>query len=156
MIEILKRYYPSFSRIEESEITYGGNSLGWHSTLFDSSSQIGSGCSQNKDSARRIATSEAIERGVFRELLKKEPKSFLLDEFPTTSGFAAGFEPAHVKHRAIAEAVERWAWSKWIDQDCLVEAASPGTREIGPLGSFFQGKFDEVLFFKKNFKIFAE
>lgn len=102
---------------------------------------LGSGLSPKREDAFRIASAEAIERSVariaFANPLKK--KKLMLDQFPSTCGFAAGFDMNATRYRSICEAVERWALSKWID-DCI------------PLQEFwaspFYNPFESLRFFR--------
>lgn len=154
MIRLLQKYYPDFSRAEDAEIVNEGRLIGWHCNLFCAADHpIGSGCSKSKDTSRRVAVAEALERGVFRELFSRSPKPLLLDEFPTTSGFAAGFEEHATKLRAVAEAVERWAWSQWIDEGHFIQGVTLTQTEVGEIGSYFMKEFDSMKFFHKIFEI---
>jgi hypothetical protein len=157
MIELVKAYYPNFERLEESPIQSSSETVGWSVTLLErGNNPIGSGCSSARDTARRVAVAEAIERGVFRSLFKRDAKPFLLDEFPTTSGFAAGFEDVATKWRAISEGLERWIWSQWIDQKYAIGQIYPAKDEIGKIGCFFLKEFEDAKFFHKRLTVAVE
>jgi len=148
MIEIVKMFAPTFSKFEEAPIILGGTEVGWHSTILDANNNaLAGGCSRDRDTARRIAVSEIIERGTFLDLIDKCPKEYLLDEFPTSCGFAAGFENTATKNRALAEAVERWSWSKWIDQKFAITSVSKDKISFSPVSRFFFSQFENVKFF---------
>jgi hypothetical protein len=158
MIDLVKKYAPTVGRLEEAPIiTDDGQTIGWHSVFVaDGGRALGGGCGRELEQARRVAVAEIIERGVFRELIREAPEDFLLDEFPTSCGFAAGFDDGRTKYRAVAEAVERWAFSQWIDFKYALDAATPSDEEFSALAAFFRGGFEEVRFFKKFFKVVCE
>ena len=136
--------------------TTTGNQIGWHATL-NSKKRIAhaGGTSNSRDTAIRIALAEYIERITFNNVFNRTNiyKEFNLNEFPTTCGFAAGFDPQRTRFRAICEGLERWAWSKWIDQGYHIPQVTPASIELTELGHFFKSQFDQVHFFKKSFEL---
>ena len=118
MITWVRTIEPKFAQFQEAAIfSVAGDVVGWHATAvsFDGRA-LGSGCHSDRDTARRIALAEMLERAVFGSLLSSQQSHrLLLEEFPSTSGFAAGFDSQATRRRAICEAHERWAWSKWVD-----------------------------------------
>ncbi len=50
--------------------------------------------------------------------------------------------------RAQAEAVERWLWSKWVDERYpMKETARP---ELTELGKHYAGQFDRIIYFERR------
>src|SRR3990167_4634158 len=94
------------------------NTIGWHSSVLNlEKNALSSGCAETREVARRIAIAEAIERAMFKRMLASpQAKEFCLDQIPSSSGFAVGFEKEATAFRSLCEAVERWAWSQWIDE----------------------------------------
>lgn len=151
----LKKIVPSFNLLMESEFKgSNGNIVGWHTSLVDNASlPLGSGFSEDRNTARRIAIAEAIERQCFRDLIKSEDLDYFgLKGHPNTDGFACGFENDSTMMRAICEAVERWAWSQWIDYNCKIPQIESEVL-ISPLGKSIQHQFDKISFYLKPIKI---
>ncbi|MCM2281070.1 MAG: hypothetical protein NDI61_04405 [Bdellovibrionaceae bacterium] len=59
------------------------------------------------------------------------------------------------RQRAIAEALERWAWSKWIDEGFSLNEQKNVQFSSIPVTDFIVRKFDEVLCFSKNLSIYV-
>ncbi len=96
MIEVLKSLIPNFSYIQEHEVKDAfGSIFGFHSTLITTDNHAyAGGTSYDLNEARLICAAEAIERAHFFKSLKSSVNNprLLLNEYPTTCGFAAGFE----------------------------------------------------------------
>jgi hypothetical protein len=138
-------------RIEEAPILSSEDCtvIGWHSSVFDKNGISGGGLHTNKKTARRIATAEAAERKYFKLLANSDQGAdFYIPEFPTSCGFAAGFESENTRFRAIAEGVERWAWSKWIDEHFYIPKVEVLSSELTPLSKEFSSNFDKVSYYK--------
>lgn len=133
---------------EESPIRDSNQAmLGWSVNAISNNKAVGGGFSSSRETARRVAVAEVIERLSFRNIaISQYADNFLTGDFPTTCGFAAGFESEKTRLRSISEGVERWAWSKWIDERYLINSFS-GASEISALGQFLIGQFDKVNFF---------
>ena len=146
--------YPDFSHIEEIKLPSEAMDI-WQSTVIKKNGvAIGSGTSTNKNTARRIAIAETLERKYVKELINNSSKDqFLLNEYPTTCGFAFGFEQNPTKGRAIAEAVERWVWSKWINEKYKIETHHPTKDELGAMGGYFHKTFDSITFFNRQLNL---
>ncbi len=139
MISILKSLIPDFSHLEESLFKVGDITLGHQCVLvLKSGYPFAGGTDVNPEIARRICAAEAIERSYVARLKENEPRL-------TSCGFAAGFEEKPTIFRAVCEAVERWAWSKWIDEGCSLARANP--EYAGPLEDYFASCFSEVFAF---------
>lgn len=155
MIEVLKKIVPRFSHIQEYEIKNSfGLTVGFQSTLVtDDNFAFAGGTANDLNLARRICFSEAIERVYFFKSLTSSAlsSSLFLDKYPTTCGFAAGFNKEKTIFRAICEAVERWAWSKWIDKKFTISQVKPilNTR----LSKHYLECFDEVIFLQSPIKL---
>ena len=98
--------------------------VGWNCYFMNHLNQaIAGGTSSNKDIAVRIAVAECYERSLFNQINinTAQHSELLLNESPSTSGFAAGFEKESTAFRSLCEGIERWAWSKWIDEGFYIE-----------------------------------
>lgn len=116
---------------------------------------ISDGTSDSKDIALRIALSEDIERLFFRIIAKNDSARFLITEYPTTCGFAAGFDQEKTKLRSLCEALERWAWSKWIDDKYILpELNTHPSKNL--LSSRLSSCFESESFYCKDFDFFYE
>lgn len=151
MIDLLRSLIPSFSHFQEHEICKSdGVAIGFQSTLISNGNiPFAGGTAKNIDQARRICAAESIERAFFNKLFTSSSigkNKFLITEYPTSCGFAAGFEKNATIFRAICEAIERWAWSKWIDNGMGVPQVTPELRT--DLSHYFKSQFDEVVFFQ--------
>lgn len=148
MIETVKKWAPEFSHFEEAPVLVNGQEVGWHChSIMKDGKTLAGGTHPDRETAMRIAVAELLERSVVKTLPKDE--RFLLDEFPTTCGFAAGFERNTTRFRAVCEALERWAWSQWIDKKYRVERSS-GPTSMTPLMEHLAGVFDQVLYFQRE------
>jgi len=149
------RIEPTFRTIEEAQIHNGREFIGWHSTCFDGNQKpLGSGCGTTRIAARRIGVAETLERAVFKKTLNSTRKhQLLLDSYPSTCGFAAGFDSSSVRFRSLCEAVERWALEKWIDEDCPFKKMERSSLKLSPLAQFFSDLFSEVTYFSERFAI---
>lgn len=151
MIEQLKSYFPDFDYIEESALSSRSTVLGWQVTAKDTSgTPMGSGFAKDLTSARKIAIAEFIERKFVQRCRKSgEKNEWLLDIYPTSCGFAAGFDLANTKFRSTCEAIERWALSQWFDFNCPLEKYDQPfwSIESAPL----RAQFENIKVFKKSF-----
>jgi hypothetical protein len=149
-------YCVNFSILEESKIYDNANrAIGWHSSALDKSGHaISSGTSSSREIAKRIAVSELFERSIINYLSTTEEKEdYSLTDFPSSSGFAFGFEKYSTMYRSIAEACERWAWSKWIDNGFHLEDYYLNVDKLSHLSRFYYDHFDEVKCFYKKFEV---
>jgi hypothetical protein len=143
---------PRFSSFEEAEVVHPATKacLGWHSTALSQAGEaLGGGFGKDRGSARRIAVAEMVERAFVRDLHESpQATDFHLDTHRSTCGFAAGFEDEPTMLRALCEAVERWSWSKWIDDHhTLAEIAT--CPSLSPVAEFFLSRFQRVRFFRR-------
>jgi hypothetical protein len=157
MLQELQEMVPAFHAVEDAKVVDSqGNIFGWSVSLVDAERRpLGGGCHADRDVARRIATAEAIERSFVSRLFHdtQERQRFLLDEYPTTCGFAAGFEQDKVRFRAVAEGCERWIWEQWIDHHYRLPEVSVSPAQLSPLARFFYESFEGVQFFWRPFEI---
>jgi len=118
--EELIKIEPSFQYFEEQPFfSKTGAELGWHSTALGYQKRpLGSGFGFDRHSARRIALSETIERAFVRNCKegRRDGTAFFIDRFPTTCGFAVGFQSDFARDFSIFEALERWVRAQWIDR----------------------------------------
>ncbi|MGZ3772577.1 MAG: hypothetical protein ACXVCY_16370 [Pseudobdellovibrionaceae bacterium] len=156
LLEHLKALYDPNISLLELPIMSGSFKAGSEVSLKTGIGEIiSSGCGELKDTAIRICIAEAFERGLVMKIFK-DPKSkfdFQMQNFPTTCGFAAGFEREKTKLRAIAEGLERWAWSQWIDNKCDLDISPICKDELSPLSKIFLTNFTEFKSFKKELKL---
>lgn len=112
------------------------------------------GTARDKDLAIRIAVAEAFERSYLDEIYKDEELALTFDmkNFPSSSGFAAGFDQSSTRFRAICEGLERWIWSKWIDEQFSI-ARDLSAANFDPLTKHLLKSFDETHWFKKDFTL---
>jgi hypothetical protein len=145
-------FLPEIASAEESPIEIEGQVIAWHVVLFDQEKNaLGGGFHHLKETARRIAIAEAAERKLVSKLRESSLASeFQLNIHPTTCGFAAGFDTERTRQRAIAEAVERWAWSKWIDEHFVMNKFKPESIKLSKQGKFISSFFDSIIFFGRT------
>lgn len=157
MIEALKLLIPNFSHFQECEMHDSkGEAIGYQSALITTSTvPFAGGTARDLNTARRICIAEAVERATFLKLIRSETKEqldeLLLKEYPTTCGFAAGFDERKTTFRATCEAIERWAWSQWIDKGFGLMQVQPQLKT--ELSSKFEKHFDSVHYFRTHIKL---
>lgn len=131
-----------------------GRIVGWNCYFMNQQDQaIAGGTASHIDLAKRIAVAECYERALFKRLISNPDAciELLLNESPSTSGFAAGFERKGAGFRSICEAVERWAWSKWIDEGYVMPKVTASM--LSPLSIFLQSFFESTAFFQVPLKV---
>jgi hypothetical protein len=136
--------------VNESKVT-----VGWDCYFIDKSGRaIAGGTAKDVETAKRIAVAECFERAIFPKLFDDRAVvlNLLLNESPSTSGFAAGFDRRSTAYRSACEAVERWAWSKWIDDGFAMPELEvlPG---MTPLARHFLRRFDSHRCFQKTLDV---
>ncbi|MBX3033950.1 MAG: hypothetical protein KF865_08495 [Bdellovibrionaceae bacterium] len=151
-------FIPDVKEIQESPLLIEGREVAYNSSVILKNGYcIGSGFSLNPSKARTIALSEAVERkavaSLFRNCSLEQKKLFLLDEYPTTCGFAVGATTEDTKRRAISEAVERWIRSKWIDEKYLLEEISISNELLTEVERYFVEQFHHVRIFVNSCSI---
>jgi len=111
------------------------------------------GTASTSEIAKRIAIAEAFERSLIDVVAKDEKlsKKFNMAYFPSSSGFASGFDRASTRFRAICEGLERWVWSKWIDEQYRLSPHPKNEVILNPLAAHLSSSFDEVFWYSKNF-----
>ncbi|SMF34912.1 hypothetical protein [Pseudobacteriovorax antillogorgiicola] len=148
--QLIAEIIPDLIRVEESPILNEKENIGWHSSCICRGGVVGNGTGSSRSLARSIALAEAIERSIFYRLSSENPKRFLFDEYPTTCGLAVGYDREKTRSRSISEAVERWAWSQWIDKQKFVEPVDISVKSKTAI--FFTSEFDELKFYRKVIK----
>lgn len=153
MLSSLSDLQFDLAQIQEVEINPFGIQLGHHVTIFNKEGEaLGGGCSEQRETALRIATAEIIERTLFRKISSSSKSfDFFLQSYPTTCGFAAGFDPQKTLGRSELEAYERWAWSKWIDHKFHIPKIKVEPSQLSLLSQYFYQSFDEVHFYHLKF-----
>jgi len=169
ILELLKAKYGLANIIEQPIIDSENNVVGYHCyAQNESGSTISGGTFSDKETAMRIAVAELVERCFFQELCKTELKSqYYIDDYPSTCGFAAGFDNKSTRFRAICEGVERWVWSQWIDHKLnlpidisekkytiLTQALTADFDQTISYSKVFQVKISESEFLKLKFVVF--
>jgi hypothetical protein len=106
------------------------------------------------DTALRIAIAEAFERSLFDRINDDSglSKALLIDQFPSTSGFAAGFNSNRTRFRSFCEGLERWAWSQWIDGESYIPQVHRPDK-LSPLSIHLLESFNQVLWFQKTIPV---
>lgn len=132
------------------------DSIGYHTILIDKKSNqtLGGGEGLTKEHSFRVAFSEMCERKVVKSIYCDTAlrDKFYLNKFPTTCGFAFGFDELKTLYRSIFEAVERYLFSQWIDFKYFL----PEIKDIGwttPFFDYFSKFFDELKFFLIDLEI---
>ena len=149
--ENLNSFKNLISKLEYGEISSADKFLAWNCYIYDKKNNIISGgTSIYKAVSLRIAYAELIERVMFKTIFLEEQKKrdFLIYDYPTTCGFAAGFSDIETCMRSICEAVERWSWTQWIDNACYVEPFFPAIKN--ELCTFLLSDFKNYQFYIKK------
>ena len=130
-------------KIEETEVGSKQEKFGWHTSVEATNGKRGSGFSKLRNDARRIAIAELYERCLITTMKESDTlrAEFLLDSYPSSCGFAAGFEDSPTRVRSIREAVERWAWSQWIDYGFVMPKVEAAVVEASRLEQFLCADF---------------
>lgn len=149
LLEYLLNINGNIDSVNEQPIKVDSKEVGWHSHVkLYNGEIIGSGTSSNKDTSRRIAIAESIERSLFLSFSDDVRKYLYVDKIPSSSGCAAGFDKEKTRLRSLFEAVERWSWSKWIDEELLIKEVVP--LGLSDLSRYLQSQFDSVKYFHKK------
>ncbi len=151
-------FLPDIKEIQESPLVIDGREVAFQvSVISKEGIPLGSGFDQNRDTAQKKAISEAIERRLVENLLASEKQAeMLLNEYPTSCGFAVGLTLQETKERALAEAVERWLRSKWIDDGYLIMEFPLDVSELNPIEKYFAQQFKLVRLFVHSCSVFFE
>lgn len=157
LLDLLKQINPNFLEFITQDIVDENNDLlGVKCFGADKDANIfAGGTGTTKDLAIRIAVAEAFERSLFLKLCK-DPKlceEFDIKNFPTSSGFAVGFDEKSTRYRAICEGLERWIWSKWIDEHFVIPEETPNEVALTPLTKHLLKSFDKTYWYKKEFSL---
>ena len=155
LLEELRKLNPTIKEFVKQEIVDENKStLGFRCYGVDETGTFSGGTAQDENTALRIAVAESFERSLFRSINQNESlkKEFLLEDYPSTSGFAAGFDKKSTRFRAICEGLERWIWSKWIDENYKIEETKVNSN-LPPLSQHLLKDFDEALWLKKDFEL---
>lgn len=158
LLDKLEKINPAVLGINIQEIRNNSDeTIGWNAVV-DTSVKLAfsGGTSTVKDTAIRIAIAECFERSLFLKLSENENQEFfelMLDRHPSSSGFACGFQRSTTKFRSVCEAIERWAWSKWIDSGYLMNRESE-IKSMSKLTKFLISKFEKNSLFSRE--IFLE
>ena len=151
MLDEIRALLPNFSHFEDQTVQDAGVIVGYQTVLITKPGYpFAGGSGPTLNEARRICAAEAIERAWFQKIVdgpEDQSKRFAISEYKTTCGFAAGFEAQPTAFRSVCEAIERWAWSTWIDKEFKIES-KPISTQHSPLAKFFASEFDEILFFE--------
>ncbi len=158
LLDIVKSDFSDFDRIDVFPILAQKDQsfqVGWNAiAYFKSNFAISGGTHKTKEVAIRIAIAELLERAYFKKIIndKDLASEFMFDRFPTTCGMACGFENDKTKLRAVAEGLERWVWSKWIDEGYLMDSMPFNELNLTPLSKELLARFEEGgQFYQKKF-----
>lgn len=157
LLEHLQNLNPEFSKFLIQEIKNSeGVTVGDRCHALDKNgTTFAGGTGATNDLAKRIAIAEVFERSFVRKIANdvELSKKFNMMKFPSSSGFAAGFENNSTKFRSICEGLERWIWSKWIDDNFYIEELLKERVLLSPLAKHLSSCFDEVFWYSKSFLI---
>lgn len=149
--DLLRKIEPEFHAIEEAHIETDGQIIGWHATCFSGDLEpIGSGCATERNTARRIAVAEAMERAFLKRIAVTDASSFQILQYPTSCGLAAGFDLRTTQFRSLCEAVERWMLEQWIDKNCPFDEIQSQHILLNPMAKYFAASFANIRFFQKS------
>lgn len=152
--KLLISFIPGFEAVELAPLLWEKEIVGWEAILIDRDKNVlGGAISDSKEKCIQIAYAETLERYFVKNLNIRDQQRFLTDLYPTSCGFAFGFEEKGTYNRAFNEALERWVWSKWIDEHFLLAKRDGATIKHTSLASYFVDAFDEVLFFSREFDL---
>lgn len=155
LLELILKNYKDFKEILSSPILdTSKNIVGWDCIAYTLDHYpISGGTDTDKSTALRICVAEALERSFFRTITSSKIKeSFMIDTYPSTCGFACGFENDKTKSRAICEGLERWAWSKWIDEGFHIEKIQVN-KHLNLITEELASRFEHTHYFMKNFNL---
>ncbi len=153
ILDIINILFNKKFQIYKSPIIYDQKHIGYECSLIDDNGDtLSSGTNRDYKLALRVCLAEAIERGYAKKIANnsKLKNDFLINSHPTTCGFAAGFEKNKTKLRSISEGIERWAWSKWIDNKCAMNEISADVINLDMLEKTLLTKFTDYRLFKKS------
>lgn len=148
----LLSFIPNFLEFQESPLILDGKEVAYQNSVISTDNvALGTGFSLDRALARQIALSEAIERQLVANLYNSsESGRYLLDEYPSTCGFAVGLNAKSASDRAIAEAVERWLRSKWIDEHYALDEFKLQIEFLSAVEKWFISKFQQVRCFSHH------
>lgn len=155
LLQLLQKINPNFKEFvtqpicDDQGITLGTKCFG----VEKDSNVFSGGTALQKEVAIRIAIAEAFERSYFWQIYNDQALALEFDiaSFPSSSGFAVGFDEPSTRFRAICEGLERWVWSKWIDEHFVIERHVPHSSSLGALTRHLKKSFNETYWFKKDF-----
>lgn len=151
LAELLKREIPTFDHIAEAPI----GQAGWEcSYMTTTGAPLGGAVHADRELCRKIGLAEALERHYISRLSDKTKQDFFCPEFPSSCGFAFGFDSAGARQRSECEAVERWIWSKWIDEHFRIPHVP--TPKLSDLAQVLSGRFDEVVYYAREFQFLEQ
>jgi hypothetical protein len=154
LLESLKELnFPVSKIIQQPIVDNEGLTLAWNFYVQNKEGiSLAGGTNVNSEIAKTIAIAESFERALAKKISMDPIKSkeFLMDLFPTSCGFASGFDQSTTKLRAIKEAVERWAWSKWIDESFQMNEIELKNKLANPLSQYIFKLFPKVRIHRKD------
>lgn len=153
MLNNIFKAIPNFEKIQVAPVLDQSETVGWNATVLTPNEPIGSGTHFDKNIAIRIAIAESLERSLLISLKKNNVEDYHLDLHPTTSGFACGFNRYLTSFRSFCEAIERWAWSKWIDEQIGISKCRIDISRLSKLDLFFLNSFDDYDTFEITLKV---
>ena len=152
MKDAFLKYVKDFSHFTEAELSDNGVVIGYSVVAMNNRGiPLGGGTHSIKNTARAIAVAESLERVWVQIVGMHFNQEFKMTEYPTTCGFAVGYDECSTKERAILEAYERWFREQWIDHKKYIPEHQPSSADLSPIAMFYLKQFDKVLFFKHDF-----
>lgn len=153
-LEEIRNLEPNFESINRTPIkSPAGETIGWDCFAYNRQGHcMAGGTDKCMETAIRICVAELFERALFRSLqINAADRGASSEQMPTTCGFAAGFETSKTRQRSEAEAIERWSWSKWIDDRYRMNELDFKATTVSPLARHHFQKFDTVRLFSRHF-----
>lgn len=154
LLSSLKLLNFPISSLVQQPLEQNGKTIGWNVYAQNEAGiSLAQGTHSSLEVAMRIAIAESFERSLVRNLFNNIMlrESFLYSEFPTSCGFACGFDKTSTEYRAVRESVERWAWSKWIDEGFKIEEIDSKDFYASDIQEYYRGHFiRDRVFLKKD------
>lgn len=148
---------PTFAGLEVSPIRLsGGDALSFQTSVVDFQGRsLGTGLGKVKEFSILKALNESVERNIFSNVRQCQFRSaeFLIDEHPSSCGFAVAQKKNFARDIAVAEAVERWVRSKWIDENYFIEESELDNVRTCNLLKWSFEHFRKIRVFEKKLSI---
>ncbi len=146
----MKYIKEEIKNIKYYELKEAEQPIGWDCYLYNKENRIvAGGTHESREMSLRIGFAEFAERLLSKRIANSNSLStkFRTKEFPTSCGFAAGFDRTSTENRALLEGIERWAWSKWIDEKIKINKISILKSSLERFANYQLAPFSKVDFY---------